>query len=59
MDDFPRRNQIDQMTPAEWAITKAMYAVEEMAADERLTKAVGLLMEARDLVADYVDGVSS
>jgi hypothetical protein len=43
------------MEPAEMAITVAMNTVEDMPADIRLTKAVVLLGEARDLVADYVD----
>ena len=54
--DFPRRNRADCFTAAETKIRSAMLLVESMGADERLTKAVALLGEARDAVADYVDG---
>lgn len=57
MSDIPRRAQLEKMVPAERAIYDAMGAVEEMPADERLTRAVILLGEARSSVADYVDGV--
>jgi hypothetical protein len=50
-----RRNDLTLLCPAETAISAAVEAVEKMAADERLTKAVVLLQEARDLVADVVD----
>lgn len=51
-----RRCRRDLMVPAETAITEAMYAVEGMPADVRLTDAVVLLGKARDRVADFVDG---
>lgn len=54
---IPRRCRIDLYTPAEAAIRQAMLAVEGVGADVRLTKAVTLLAEAKDMVADYVDGV--
>jgi len=41
--------------PAEQAIYAAARIVEELPADERLTRAVNLLQEARNAVADYVD----
>ena len=52
---MPRRNRLDLLTPAETAIVNAVQAVEAVGCDERLTKAVIKLGEARDLVADYVD----
>ena len=55
--DIPRRVRIDLMTPAELAITNAMYAVEEAGCDVRLTEAVVLLRQSRDKVADYYDKV--
>jgi len=55
--DFPRRNRSDLMSPAELAITTAMGAVEEAGADVRLTEAVNLLGQARDKVADVVNGI--
>jgi hypothetical protein len=56
-NDFPRRNRVDQRTPAEHAISKALEAVEAAGAHPRLTDASNLLQDARDAVADYVDGV--
>ena len=53
----PRRCRIDLFTPAEKAIYEAVQAVEALPPDERLTNAVILLGRARDLVADFVDGV--
>ncbi len=56
-NSIPRRARLDRMTPAERAIYDAMEAVEKVGADVRLTDAVNLLCEAREAVADYVDGV--
>lgn len=56
MNDFPRRADLKRMTIAEIAIREAMLRVEEMGADVRLTRAVTLLGEAANAVADYVDG---
>ena len=54
---IPRRIRIDLFTPAERAIYDAVQAVEALPPDVRLTNAVNLLGRARDLVADFVDGV--
>jgi hypothetical protein len=51
----PRRDRIDQFTPAERAIWDAAQAVEKAGADVRLTEALNLLHAARAKVADYVD----
>ncbi len=56
--EIPRRNRVDLMTPAELAIRNAILAVEDLAADPRLTDAVCLLSEALEIVADFVDNVS-
>ena len=56
MKDFPRRNQLDKCTPAELAIYKAMEEVEKAGADVKLTDAIIKLQEAKELVADFVDG---
>jgi hypothetical protein len=56
-ETFSRRIQIDKLTPAERAIYDAMVAVEGLPPDVRLTDAVVLLQQARDKVADYVDGI--
>jgi len=55
MENFPRRNQLDLLTPAELAIFEAMQAVEKIGADEKLTEAVIILQKARDLVADFIE----
>lgn len=54
---IPRRIDVLRLTPAELAIRAAMLAVEEVGADLRLTDAVCLLQEAKDRVADYIDGI--
>ena len=56
LETIPRRARLDRNTPAELAIRAAVDEVEKMGADERLTRAVILLGEAREKVADYVDG---
>ncbi len=53
--DSPRRNRLDLNTPAEKTIYFAMQEVEKMGADIKLTEAITLLSNARNLVADYID----
>lgn len=55
MNDIPRRNRIDLLTPAESAIREAMLAVEQAGAHPLLTEAVELLDEAKNVVGDFVD----
>src|SRR3990172_9213857 len=56
---IPRRAQINLYTSVELAIRKVIQKIEEdLPPDERLTKAVVLLGEAKEWVADYVDGVA-
>lgn len=57
--DVPRRAFVDRYCPAESAIRRALLAVEAMGADTRLTKAVTLLGEAQERVADFVDGADA
>jgi hypothetical protein len=59
----PRRLFLERQTPAEMAIRRAIDAVEAAGAeaagaDARLTAAVMLLTQAREGVADFVDGVN-
>ena len=56
-ETIARRHRLDLNTPAELAIYEAMLAVEKMDADVRLTHAGIKLMEAKSLVADFIDGV--
>jgi hypothetical protein len=58
MSELPRRICIDKFTPAEKAIYDALGEVEKVGADTRLTDAVVLLQQAREKVADYIDGVN-
>lgn len=44
------------MEPAEKAIQEAIWEVEKIGADSKLTEAVILLGKAKDLVADFIDG---
>ncbi len=50
-----RRIRLDLSTPAELAIRNAVAEVEKAGGDVRLTNAINLLHQARELVADYVD----
>lgn len=52
---FPRRNCVDQLTPAELAIRDAMIAVEAAGGHILLTEAITLLSQAKDKVADYLE----
>lgn len=56
-NEFPRRCRLDLLTPAELAIVNAVDEVEKVGADVRLTNAVIKLGEARNFVADFVDGI--
>ena len=56
-NEIPRRNRLDLNTPAEISIHAAIQEVEKAGADERLTEAVVLLGKAKELVADFVDGI--
>lgn len=53
--ETPRRNRIDLNTPAEKSIDDAIKEVEKIGADGRLTEAVTLLSQAKELVGDFVD----
>ena len=55
---IPRRSRLDLNTPAELAIRLAMYEVEKVGEDEKLTVAIVLLAKAKDCVADFVDKVN-
>ena len=52
----PRRSRLDLFTPAERAICDAVDVVEAAGAHPHLTTAVILLGQAREAVADFVDG---
>lgn len=50
-----RRNRLDLNIPAEAAIQNAIWEVEKVGADVKLTEVVILLGKAKDLLSDYVD----
>jgi len=53
--DIPRRSRVELRTEAEAAISAAMGEVEKLPADARLTDALVLLEQARNLVSDFED----
>jgi hypothetical protein len=53
---IPRRSRLDLLSTGERAVYDAVQAVEGMGADPLLTDAVVLLQQARDKIADFVDG---
>lgn len=53
--NVPRRIQLDKMVPAEKAIRAAVFEIEKLGADIRLTSAQIKLQEAKELVSHYVD----
>jgi len=57
MENFPRRYQLDKCSPAELAIYNAINEVESLGADIELTNIVTKLIETRELLADFIDGV--
>jgi hypothetical protein len=50
-----RRIRLDLMTKAELSIHEAIFEIEKLGADERLTNAQTLLSQAKNLVSDYTD----
>ena len=52
---FPRKSCINLLTKPEKIIYDAVQEVENIGADERLTKAIILLGEAQDLVSDFIN----
>ena len=58
MTEISRRFRVDQWTPGEKAIQDAVDVVEKMGADVLLTEVVTTLSHARDVLADYVDGLA-
>lgn len=56
--EIGRRSYIEKMLPVEKSIWDAGIMVESAGCDTRLTKAGSLLMEARNLVGDFIDGIN-
>jgi hypothetical protein len=57
INEIPRRNRLDLNSPAEKLIYEAMVEVEELGADKRLTDAVTLLSQAKNLIADFIEAI--
>lgn len=55
MDLSIRRYNLEHQSDSEKAIYNAMQEVEKMPAHENLTRAICLLAEAQEIVANYVD----
>ena len=51
----PRRFNLQLLTPAERAIHDAVIEVEKLPADARRTRAVMLLVDAKNLIGDVVE----
>lgn len=49
-----RKYNVSLMTPAEKAIYDAIWEVEKVWADVKLTKIVTLLITAKDLLSDFI-----
>lgn len=58
LKNIPRRSKAYENVPAELAIQNAVDEVEKLGANIKLTDAVILLARAKDLVSDFIDGVS-
>lgn len=56
VDGIPRRNRTDLQTIAEGKIREAMYEVEASGGSTHLTKAINLLSQALDAMADHHEG---
>lgn len=54
-EKIPRRIRLDLYSPVELAIYNVMIMIEKMPADIKLTLAGQKLMEAKNLVADFID----
>lgn len=52
----PRRICFGKMSDAELSVSEAIQDVEKMGADVKLTNAVVKLSEAREMIADFIDG---
>lgn len=57
LNEVPRRNRLDLNTEVELVIQNAIWEVEKIGASVKLTEAVTKLSEAKNLVADFIDGV--
>ena len=55
--DFPRRNSIQHFHPVEKALYEINSSIEAMGASTSLTNAVILVHQARNAVADHLEGV--
>lgn len=54
-----RRNVLTLMTPLEVEIQNIIYEIEKTGADTKLTQAVILMSQAKDLISDFIDNDAS
>ena len=59
LDGWPTRNVVEYWSPAEKAIVDAMRVVEETGGSIALTDAINLLSQAKDRVADHMEGIGT
>ena len=55
MNDIPRRNRLDLLTPTELSLFNMVVEVESLGAHPLLTDVVILLGQARNKLADWVE----
>lgn len=55
--NFPRRSVYEEMSVEEQKIFDLVQDIEKLGASLALTKAVILLSEARDALADHIEGI--
>jgi len=56
--DFPRRNSIGHLHPVEKALYETNAAIEALGASTSLTNAGNFVQQARNAVADHLEGVT-
>lgn len=54
---IPRRAQMKEWTEEEKEIQLIVWKIEKLGASTKLTKAINLLAEAKEALADHVEGI--
>ncbi len=55
MNAVSRRNYVEKLTPTELLIRDAIISVEKLWASTELSNAVWLLIQAQNIVSDFID----
>lgn len=56
MNNLPRRRVFEKMTDAEKSLYNSIVEIEKMPANPKLTEAQRMVMDAMEIVSDFVDG---